>query len=66
MCSPDVLALCNRVEDTIPTAVEIKGQHVEHKQWVMLVRASSKGFAQRAPEIVFALFGRHRDMFMFP
>src|SRR6266446_10453983 len=32
VCSPDVLALWNRVEDAIPTAVEIKSRHVQHQQ----------------------------------
>ena len=49
----------------VPAVSEIKGQHVEHEHGVMLVRTSSKGFAQRVPEIVFALFGFHRHMFLF-
>ena len=49
----------------VPAASEIKGQHVEHEHGVMLVRASSKGFAQGVPEIGFALFGFHRDMLVF-
>lgn len=50
---------------TVPAVSEIKGQHVEHEHGVMLVRAPSKRFAQRFPETVFALFGFHRDMFVF-
>ena len=49
----------------VPAVSEIKGQHVEREHGVMLARASSKGFAQRIPKIVFALFGFHRDMFVF-
>jgi hypothetical protein len=49
----------------VPAVSEIEGQHVEHKHGVVPVRASSKGFAQRAPEIVFASFGCHCDVFVF-
>jgi hypothetical protein len=49
----------------VPAVSEIKTQHVEHEHRVVLVRASSKGFAQRVPEIVFASFGCHRDIFVF-
>jgi hypothetical protein len=36
-----------------PAVGEIKDRHVEYEHGVVPVRASSKGFAQRAPEIVF-------------
>jgi hypothetical protein len=36
-----------------PTVGEIEDRHVEYQHGVVSVRASSKGFAQRAPEIVF-------------
>ena len=52
-------------KSAVPAVSEIKGQHVEHEHGLMLVRASSKGFAQRVPEMVFALFGFHRDMLVF-
>ena len=47
--------LWNRVEDAIPTAVEIKNRHVEHEHGVVSLRPWLKNDAQRAPEIVFAL-----------
>jgi hypothetical protein len=37
-----------------PSVGEIKDRHVEYEHGVVSVRASSKGFAQRASEIVFA------------
>jgi hypothetical protein len=43
----------------VPPVSEIKTQNVEHEHGVVSVRALSKGFAQRVPEIVFALFGCH-------
>jgi hypothetical protein len=46
----------------VPAVSEIEGQHVEHEHGVVPAGASSKGFAQRVPEIVFALFGCHRDI----
>jgi len=46
----------------VPAVSEIKGQHVEHEHGVVPARASSKGFAQRVSEIVFALFRCHRDI----
>jgi hypothetical protein len=48
-----------------PPVSEIKARNVEHEHGVVSARASSKGFAQRVPEIVFALFGCHCDIFVF-
>jgi len=48
----------------VPAVSEIKGQHVEDEHAVVRVRASSKGFAQRMPEIVFTLFGSHCHIFV--
>ena len=44
-----------------PPVGEIKDRHVEHEHGVVPACASSKGFAQRAPEIVFTWFGFHCD-----
>jgi hypothetical protein len=49
----------------VPSVSEIKARNVEHEHGVVPVHASSKGFAQCVPEIVFALFGCHCDIFVF-
>jgi len=47
-----------------PAVGEIKDRHVEYEHGVVSVRASSKGFAQRAPEIVFTSFVFHCDFLL--
>jgi hypothetical protein len=47
-----------------PAVGEIKDRHVEHEHGVVSVRAWLKNLAQRTPEIVFALFGFHYDIFV--
>jgi hypothetical protein len=45
-----------------PPVSEIKARNVEHQHGVVCARASSKGFAQRVPQIVFKLFDCHCDI----
>ena len=42
-----------------PSVAEVKGRNVEREQGVAFAPAAPKNLAQRALEIVFALFGFH-------
>jgi hypothetical protein len=60
---PREFIFCKRAA---PAVREIKDRHVKHEHGVVPECASSKDLAQRAPEIVFKLFGFHSDFRIFP
>src|SRR4029077_8552047 len=43
--TPHVLALWNRVEDAVPTAVEIKDRHVQHQHRIVPTASALKPFS---------------------
>src|SRR5689334_13080209 len=45
ICSVDILALCNRTEDAIPTAVEIEDRHVQDQHLVVPTPLLLKDFS---------------------
>jgi len=47
----------------VPSISEIKARNVEHEHGSCLC-GGRKGFEHRVPEIVFTMFGSHRDIFV--
>lgn len=57
--APDVLALRNRIEDSVPTAARVEDRHVQHQHRVMPTPARAKPLSR-----FLLIFGMHCDYFL--